>query len=53
MQIFATVGKLDEIMLSVAEEFTCRLYGFGPQVKKVNEAREINVKKMCGLSQEF
>lgn len=40
-------------MLSGAEEFTCHLYGSGPQLKQVDEAREIKVKKMCGSNLEL
>lgn len=56
IQIFSEVGnswELDERILSGLEEFTCRLYGFSRRVKKVDEAREIKVKKMCGSSLEL
>ncbi|KAJ8349163.1 hypothetical protein AAFF_G00189180 [Aldrovandia affinis] len=56
IQIFAAVGdswEIDELVLSGAEEFTCRLYGFSPRIKKVDEAREIKIKKICGSSLEL
>ncbi len=56
IQIFAQVGnswELDERILSGVEEFTCCLYGFSRRIKKVDEAREIKVKKMCGSSLEL
>ncbi|CAJ1061361.1 hypothetical protein XNOV1_A016548 [Xyrichtys novacula] len=56
VQIFAEVGnswELDETILSGVEEFTCRLYGFSRRVKKVDEAREVKIKKMCGSSLEL
>ena len=56
IQIFSEVRnswELDERILSGLEEFTCRLYGFSCRVKKVDEAREIKVKKMCGSSLEL
>ena len=56
MQIFAEVGnswELDEQILSGVQEFTCRLYGFNSRIKKVDEAREIKIKKMCGSSLEL
>ena len=40
-------------MITGVEEFTCRLYGFGPRVKHVDEASEIKVNKMCGSSLEL
>ncbi|CAJ1061367.1 hypothetical protein XNOV1_A031607 [Xyrichtys novacula] len=52
IEIFAAVGnswELDGFVLSGIEEFTCHLYSFGPRVKRVDEAREIRVQKMCGL----
>ncbi|KAL2095547.1 hypothetical protein ACEWY4_007695 [Coilia grayii] len=56
IQVFAKVGnswELDEEILSGVEEFTCRLYGFSRRIKKVDEAREIKVKKVCGSSFEL
>ena len=56
IQIFAEVGnswELDEQILSGVQEFTCRLYGFNSRIKKVDEAREIKIKKMCGSSLEL
>ncbi|KAL2089301.1 hypothetical protein ACEWY4_013989 [Coilia grayii] len=48
IQVFAKVGnswELDGQILSGVEEFTCRLYGFSRRIRKVDEAREIKVKK--------
>ena len=56
MQIFVAVGnswELDGLVLTGVEEFTCRLYSFGPRVKHVDEAREIKLKKMCGSGLEL
>ncbi|KAL7398479.1 hypothetical protein ABVT39_010581 [Epinephelus coioides] len=56
IHIFAEVGnswELDERILSGVEEFMCCLYGFSHRIKKVDEAREIKVKKMCGSSLEL
>ena len=55
-QIFAEAGnswELNEWILDDVEEFTCCLYGFSHQIKKVDEVREIKVKKMCGSSLEL
>ena len=55
-QIFAEVGnsqELNERILSGVEEFTCHLYGFSHRIKKVDEAREIKVKKMYGSNLEL
>ena len=52
IQIFAEVGNSwehDERIFSGVEEFTCRLYGFSRRIKKVDEAREIKIKKKIWL----
>lgn len=38
---------------SVVLKSSRRLYGFSRPVKKVDEVREVNVKKMCGSSPEL
>ena len=52
VHIFAAGGFTwtldDNHIVNGIEEFTCRLYGVGPRVKQVDEAREINVKNICG-----
>ena len=54
INIFAKIGKKwildDENVIKGIEEFTCRLYGFGPRVQQVNEAREIKAKHISGSS---
>ena len=47
---WGTLGSLMSLCSVVLNEFTCRLYGFGLQVKQVDEAREITAKNICGSS---
>ena len=53
INIFAKIGEDwifdDKNVIKGIEEFTCSLYGFGPREKQVNEAREVQAKRISGF----
>ena len=52
IHIFAAVGSTwtldDDHIVTGIEEFTCRFYGVGPRVRRIDVAREIKVKNIYG-----